>query len=503
MSITPTAGSATAAMSGRWVSTAPTSSPPLLRPCSASCSRVVTPSATRRSATATKSSKTFCLFSQPASVVPGGAVLAAAAQVGHRQHAAGREPAEPLGPVRRQLGDVEAAVAPQQRRPRLVERHVGAAHQEVRHLGAVLARRARRRSVTTSGGCQPDGPGPVRASSALTSPLPRSSRYDARGSVSEDSPRNTSSCADLAVQRQHLARRARRPVLALDRRASTGSPAAGRRPGARRPARRRPASTCSSRCSGLRDHVDELERAGGRERVEVHAHQPPHRRLVVGEQVGRVTRRCGPGRSRRATSSTSLSGSPIELAPASVATGRSQSRFFSDVPSCRCAAEPPAVVRRASGRCRAGGRRGTPAPARRSSCGSPTRCRRSRPPGQRLGLGADAGARGLEVQVEVRRVVGQPGRLAELHLLDHVVDLAAVRQVEQPDRRPVAAAVADQVGQPAPVTARVAGRPARTCRPRRTCWGRAAAGSGGRSSSRVSPTNQTSCSWVPSLREAT
>ena len=52
MSITPTLGRATAATSGRWVIAAPTSRPPLLPPCSASRSRVVTPLSTRWSATA-------------------------------------------------------------------------------------------------------------------------------------------------------------------------------------------------------------------------------------------------------------------------------------------------------------------------------------------------------------------------------------------------------------------------------------------------------------------
>ena len=68
MSSTPTAGIAAATRSGRCVITAPTSRPPLLRPWIANCPDVVTPDSIRCSATAMKSSKTFCFrSSRPAS----------------------------------------------------------------------------------------------------------------------------------------------------------------------------------------------------------------------------------------------------------------------------------------------------------------------------------------------------------------------------------------------------------------------------------------------------
>ena len=60
-SSTGTAQTTAAARSGRWVSTAPISSPPFEPPMIASLSRVVTPVSTRWSAQAMKSSKQFCL----------------------------------------------------------------------------------------------------------------------------------------------------------------------------------------------------------------------------------------------------------------------------------------------------------------------------------------------------------------------------------------------------------------------------------------------------------
>ena len=66
-SITGTAATTARARSGRWVSTAPISSPPLEPPMIASRSRLVIPLRCRWSAQAMKSSKQFCLVaSRPA-----------------------------------------------------------------------------------------------------------------------------------------------------------------------------------------------------------------------------------------------------------------------------------------------------------------------------------------------------------------------------------------------------------------------------------------------------
>ena len=73
---------------------------------------------------------------------------------------------------------------------------------------------------------------------------------------------------------------------------------------------------------------------------------------------------------------------------------------------------------------------------------------------QRGRLGADAGALGRVPGVQVG-AVRQPRRVAELHLGHHVVDVVPRLQVVEPDRAPVAAAVADLVGQPAAVLADV------------------------------------------------
>lgn len=67
MSITPTAGNATAYRSGRWVMQAPTSRPPFDPPAIASFSFDVYLLSIRYSAAAMKSSNTFCLLaSMPA-----------------------------------------------------------------------------------------------------------------------------------------------------------------------------------------------------------------------------------------------------------------------------------------------------------------------------------------------------------------------------------------------------------------------------------------------------
>ena len=73
---------------------------------------------------------------------------------------------------------------------------------------------------------------------------------------------------------------------------------------------------------------------------------------------------------------------------------------------------------------------------------------------QRGRLGAAALALGGEVQVE-ERAVGEPGRLAELDLGQDVVEVLAGREVLDAQRRPVAAPVADLVGEQAAVAADV------------------------------------------------
>ena len=82
-------------------STAPTSSPPLLPAVEGQLPGVVTPSATRCSADRGEVVEDVLLVREPAAVVPGGAELAAAAEVRDRQHPAGGEPARPLGAVGR------------------------------------------------------------------------------------------------------------------------------------------------------------------------------------------------------------------------------------------------------------------------------------------------------------------------------------------------------------------------------------------------------------------
>ena len=127
MSSTPTVGSAAANSSGRWVIAAPTSSPPLDRPCTANCAAVVTPDVDQIArAQANRSSNTCCLWCSMPGPVPVGAELPAAAQVRHGQHPAGGDPGREHRGERRQHRDVESAVAVEQGRPR-TRRQVGAA----------------------------------------------------------------------------------------------------------------------------------------------------------------------------------------------------------------------------------------------------------------------------------------------------------------------------------------------------------------------------------------
>ncbi len=176
------------------------------------------------------------LLAEPAAVVPGAAELATAAQVRHGEHASGGEPAEPLGPVPHHLGHVEAAVPPQHRRPRLLERHVGPAHQEVRHRRPVLARRAAPLGHQL-GRLPPRGPARrdverAHLATAQVQPV-RRARLGQRRDAEEHLV-----ASHLAVQLHHLS------AVHVDgcrahRRASSGSPVAARRPGARRRPRHR------------------------------------------------------------------------------------------------------------------------------------------------------------------------------------------------------------------------------------------------------------------------
>ena len=132
---------------------------------------------------------------EPARVVPGGAVLAAAAQVRDRQHAAGREPAR-----RTPAGSVASSGMSKPPYPHSsVGRgsssgDVGAADQEVGHLGAVGAGRAAPLGdapraavhVGVAGRLEP-GRAPRRRR------WPGRAGTPSRGRVTDDMPRNTSS----------------------------------------------------------------------------------------------------------------------------------------------------------------------------------------------------------------------------------------------------------------------------------------------------------------------
>ena len=78
---------------------------------------------------------------QPPRLVPLGAELSPAPQVGDHEQAAGRQPARPAGPVIGQDRDLETAVAPHQGRLWPGQVRVGRQDQEVRHVRAVGARR--------------------------------------------------------------------------------------------------------------------------------------------------------------------------------------------------------------------------------------------------------------------------------------------------------------------------------------------------------------------------
>ncbi len=138
MSMTPTAGSATAKSSGRCSITAPTSRPPFEPPMMPSVCGEAYVSWTRYSAAAMKSSNTFCFFSNipascqasPYSLPPR---MLAVTQTPPRSRNAGTSL-----PIRRQHRDVESAVAVQHRRIRPVFLEVLAVRDEHRHARAVL-----------------------------------------------------------------------------------------------------------------------------------------------------------------------------------------------------------------------------------------------------------------------------------------------------------------------------------------------------------------------------
>ena len=94
MSITPTAGIAAPNRSGRWFSTAPTSSPPLLPPKIASFGRGGVVVGDEPLGRRDEIVEHVLLVRLRARLVPLFAILAAAPQVGHRVHAA-QPPATP------------------------------------------------------------------------------------------------------------------------------------------------------------------------------------------------------------------------------------------------------------------------------------------------------------------------------------------------------------------------------------------------------------------------
>ena len=117
---------------------APISRPPFDRPEIARCAGAVIFSRISHSAAPMKSSKTFCLLREHAGLVPGLAVLAAAAQVRDRVDAAVLQERRDLRLPVRQDVDVEAAVAVEQRRVAAVARERAAfVHEEQRALRAV------------------------------------------------------------------------------------------------------------------------------------------------------------------------------------------------------------------------------------------------------------------------------------------------------------------------------------------------------------------------------
>ena len=138
MSITPTAGSATANRSGRCCSTAPTSRPPFEPPMMPSFAGEVYFSLTRYSATAMKSSNTFCFFSRLPALCHASPYSAPPRMLTVTQMPPSSSQAGTSEPVGRQRADRKAAVAVQHRGMTAVERQSLARRQEERHARAVL-----------------------------------------------------------------------------------------------------------------------------------------------------------------------------------------------------------------------------------------------------------------------------------------------------------------------------------------------------------------------------
>ena len=113
--------------------TAPTSSPPLLPPSMAIRAGTGPAAGDEVLRRRDEIVEDVLLLVEHAGAVPGLAVLAAAAQVRQREHAAGVEEREVAGVVGGRAADVEPAVAAEQHRPLAVWTQAGAMDEEHRN----------------------------------------------------------------------------------------------------------------------------------------------------------------------------------------------------------------------------------------------------------------------------------------------------------------------------------------------------------------------------------
>ena len=140
MSSSGTAHHTAGARSGRCVMAAPISSPPLLPPWTASTLAAVQPCGHQPVGGGVEVVEHVLLVAAPAGLVPGLAVLVAAAEPGDRVHAAGGAPGGEVRHPHRRLGDREAAVAGEDQRRVGGRDDVGAVRDEHRDLRAVERR---------------------------------------------------------------------------------------------------------------------------------------------------------------------------------------------------------------------------------------------------------------------------------------------------------------------------------------------------------------------------